>query len=170
MGIRFFVDPDDTVTKPFQVSGIDTDTGQFVTEDHWIELRAALSDKEWSELEMGIANRANAEGEILLDFAGASTKQLMVWVKAWSFYANGNPKSRVKPSAEYLGRLDRDVADKIRAIIQEHIAERKAEREAERNPTPLRVVTGDGDSETQKASSSRPKPAGRGTSSRSQTG
>lgn len=164
MGLKFFVDAAEGETKHFQVSGIDTETGEPVTEDHWIKLRTELSDREWSELEMGVADRVNAEGEIMLDFAGLSTRQLMTWVMEWSFYANGNPRNRVKPSAEYLGRLDRGQADQIREIIKVHIAERQAEREAERNPTSPSIETASepGDSETIAATTPRAKRPARG--------
>lgn len=157
MGIRFFVDPSETDVKRFEVTGVDSETGEVVTEEHWIELRMDLSDREWSELEMGIASRANDQGEIILDFAGLSTRQLLMWVKSWSFYDRGNPTHRIKPSADSLGRLDRAIADQIRAIIRTHSEERQAQRDAARNPTSrngkaLELVD-TGDSETPESSS-----------------
>lgn len=165
MGIRFFVDPEEVERRTFTISGLDIDTGDVISEEHWVDLRAALSDREWSDLETGIVNRMSGDGEIVLDFAGLSTKQLLMWVKAWSLYNNGNSNARVKPTADMVGRLDRDVAGQIRDIIQEHIADKQAQREAMRNPTkskPALKVVGGGDSETNPTTSDHPKPRRRG--------
>lgn len=164
MGIKFFVDPSETDIKHFQVTGVDSETGAVATEDHWVELRMDLSDREWAELEMGIASRANDQGEIILDFAGLSTRQLVKWIRAWSFYQNGNPGARVKPTESYLGLLDRDIADQIREIIKAHIEDRKVQRDAMRNPTngsgpTAPLVGGSVTSET----TSSPTPGGHGT-------
>lgn len=161
MGIRFFVDPAETDIVNFDVTGFDTETGEYATEQHWLELRMDLSDKEWSELEMGIMSKMNEQGEMLLDFAGLSTKQMVMWVKAWSFYDRGNPNTRVKPTAEYLGRLDRAIADQIRALIREHAEKRQAARDAGRNPTEPggKVVATIGASETPESSPTKTRRA-----------
>lgn len=167
MGLKFFVDRDDTEIKHFKITGIDTETGEPATEEHWIELRRDLSDLEWSELEMGIADRINNDGEIVLNFAGLSTKQLLTWVKSWSFYMGGNPNNRVKPTAEFLGRLDRDIANQVREIIREHTEERRAAKEAAADPTA--TTRANGVSATSEATSAPATRRVRGTSSPSHT-
>lgn len=167
MGIRFFVDQRDTVRYDFQVTGLDIDTGEMVTEDHWVELRAALSDREWADLETGIVNRMSQDGEIILNLSDLATKQMLTWITSWSLYNNGNPEAKVRPTSDMLGKLDRATAEQIRGIIQAHIESRQAAREAIKNPTgrqpALRVVE-NGSSGTSPTSSAQPKPRRRGAS------
>jgi hypothetical protein len=135
--IRFFANPESSVVKTFTVSDpdgqIDPDTGRVYTEEHHIELRTELSDREWSDLDMGVVSRATTDGELILDLSGAQYHHMATWIKAWSLTSDGG--ARVKPSQEQIGALLPAHAAIIWEIVRNHAADVKGRRDADTNPT-----------------------------------
>lgn len=135
--IRFFANPESSVTRRFMIADpdgtIDPATGKVYAEEHFIELRTELSDKEWSELDMGVVSRATTDGELILDLSSAIYRHMATWIKAWSLTSESGV--RVKPTEEQIGELLPEHAAIIWPIVKDHAAAVKAKHSADTNPT-----------------------------------
>lgn len=168
--IRFFANPESSVTRQFMVTdpdgAIDPATGKVYAEEHYIELRTELSDREWSDLDMGAVTRATTDGELILDLTSAAYHHMATWIKAWSLTSDAG--LRVKPTQDQIGGLLPAHAAIIWPIVKEHAAAVRAKHTADTNPT-VPTTAPAGASETVVNLSSMPTPPEPGNSLPSDT-
>lgn len=135
--IRFFANPESSVTRRFMVTdpdgSIDPATGKVYAEEHFVELRTELSDKEWSDLDMGVVTRATTDGELILDLSSAAYHHMATWIRSWSLTSDAG--TRVKPTEAQIGELLPAHAAIIWGIVKEHAAAVKAKHAADTDPT-----------------------------------
>lgn len=135
--IRFFANPEASDVKSFTLADpdgtIDPATGQVTVEEHWVELRTELSDREWADLDMGVVQRATTDGELIIDLSGAQYHYMATWIKRWSLSSTAGVP--VKPTETQIGTLLPAHAAIIWEIVKAHAAKMKEGRDASTNPT-----------------------------------
>lgn len=132
MAFSFYVDETETKRVTYTLAG----------EEHWVDLRVELSEKERATLDSSAIRKMSreADGEggeaatFTVDFSDFRTRLLAAWITGWDI--TGKHGQRTKPTLENIRNLRKVAVDALFDVVTAHVESVDAASELITDPEP----------------------------------